>query len=80
MNAAQHDGTGADADSSAAASLRQLPCALRLTAGSLYGIAAGLLLQDDVRVAAIAMVVIWLATLWPQAGDQGVIYARTPLE
>ena len=49
-------------------SLTHLPLATRLAVGAGYGIAAGLLLHDHARIAAIAMVAIWLATVWRGSG------------
>ncbi len=43
---------------------RHWPLTTRLAAGAIYGVAAGLLLHDDARVAALAMVLIWIATVW----------------
>lgn len=48
---------------------RHVPLTTRLVAGVMYGVAAGLLLQGDVQVAGIAMVAIWIATMWHRAPD-----------
>lgn len=63
MNTQQHSTHAAPAGA-ALLSLAHLPLATRLAAGAGYGIAAGLLLHDHARIAAIAMVAIWLATVW----------------
>lgn len=63
MNAEQQHRTHAAPEGAALLSLANLPLATRLAAGAAYGIAAGLLLHDDARVAAIAMIVIWIATV-----------------
>lgn len=44
--------------------MRHSSPALRLAAGAVYGVAAGMLLHDDARVAGAAMVAIWIATVW----------------
>ena len=65
MNGTQQHRTGAAPTSAALLSLRHLPLTTRLAGGAVYGIAAGLLLHDNASVAGIAMVAIWIATVWP---------------
>ncbi len=78
MNAAQQHRTGNALIGAALLRSRHLPLTTRLAAGAVYGIAAGLLLHDDVQVAGIAMVAIWIATVWLPASIRAPGEARTP--
>ena len=78
MNAAQQQDTGDALISAVLLRSRHLPLMTRLAAGAVYGVAAGLLLHDDILVAGIAMVAIWIATVWLPTSIRAPGEAKTP--